>query len=143
MAPSRFSIVVVGSLNLDLLLHVPHLPVAGETQSVTRFYRLPGGKGANQAVAAARLGASTAMLGALGRDDAGRLLLDALHDAGVSTECISRQADALDRHRDHPAYTRRRKQHRDRPGRQRIALRGKHSRAPGPARAGGHGAYAA
>ncbi len=94
MAPSQFSIVVVGSLNLDLLLHVPHLPVAGETQSVTRFYRLPGGKGANQAVAAARLGASTAMLGAIGRDDAGRLLLDALHDGGVDTRHISRQADA-------------------------------------------------
>jgi ribokinase len=64
-------IVVVGSVNADLVIRVPHLPVTGETIAGNDFRTLPGGKGANQAVAAARQGASVYFLGAVGDDDFG------------------------------------------------------------------------
>ncbi len=82
------TILVAGSLNLDQLLHVSRLPVAGETQAASTYTRLPGGKGANQAAAAARLGTCTTMLGCVGEDDAGRMLLAALREAGVETRFI-------------------------------------------------------
>jgi ribokinase len=90
MPPAQPSILVAGSLNLDLLLHVPLLPIPGETRTASSFARLPGGKGGNQAVAAARFGAATTMLGCVGDDDGGSLLLAALRQAGVETRFILR-----------------------------------------------------
>jgi ribokinase len=65
---SRPSIAVVGSVNLDLVAHVAALPRPGETVAAARFERVPGGKGANQAVAAARLGADVTFIGCVGVD---------------------------------------------------------------------------
>jgi ribokinase len=67
-------IVVVGSLNMDLVAVTPRIPVAGETITGSRFFTVPGGKGANQAYAAAKLGGETAMLGRVGEDDFGRAM---------------------------------------------------------------------
>ncbi len=69
---------VVGSLNMDLVVKARRLPQAGETVSGGTFATFPGGKGANQAVAAARLGAGVAMVGRVGADSFGRQLVDAL-----------------------------------------------------------------
>jgi ribokinase len=66
------SVVVVGSVNVDLIVQVPRLPATGETVIGGRFRRSPGGKGANQAVAAARLGARTWFVGLVGDDDLGQ-----------------------------------------------------------------------
>ncbi|MGU7815919.1 ribokinase [Burkholderia sp. AW49-1] len=71
-------IAVVGSINVDLVTHAPRLPVPGETLLGTTFRTVHGGKGANQAVAAARLGASVAMIGCVGDDAFGARLHDAL-----------------------------------------------------------------
>jgi ribokinase len=77
-------IVVVGSLNMDLVAVAPRIPVAGETISGSNFFTLPGGKGANQAYAAAKLGGETAMLGRVGEDDFGRAMRANL--AGVACD---------------------------------------------------------
>jgi ribokinase len=66
----RAKLTVVGSVNLDLVARVERLPRAGETLSASSFERIPGGKGANQAVAAARLGAEVRFVGCVGRDAA-------------------------------------------------------------------------
>ncbi|WP_396330347.1 ribokinase [Burkholderia anthina] len=71
-------IAVVGSVNVDLVTHAPRLPVPGETLLGTMFQTVHGGKGANQAVAAARLGASVAMIGCVGDDAFGTRLHGAL-----------------------------------------------------------------
>ncbi|MEM1252107.1 MAG: ribokinase [Cyanobacteria bacterium P01_H01_bin.21] len=81
-------IIVFGSLNMDLVAQVPTLPQPGETLLGTGFHTVPGGKGANQAVAAARLGLPTAMAGRIGDDSFGRALRDALHGAGVATDLL-------------------------------------------------------
>ena len=83
-----FEIAVVGSLNLDTTLRVPRLPLPGETVLGTGRFSDTGGKGANQAVAAARLGRSVAMVGAVGDDDAGVALLRSLVEAGVDTSAV-------------------------------------------------------
>ncbi|MGE5690840.1 MAG: ribokinase [Pseudomonadota bacterium] len=80
------SICVVGSANLDLVARADRLPRPGETVTGASFARIPGGKGANQAVAAARLGAAVRFVGCVGRDDFGREALDALRAAGVETD---------------------------------------------------------
>ena len=80
MAPR---IAVVGSVNLDLVARVERLPRAGETVSGLAFERVPGGKGANQAVAAARLGADVALHGAVGGDPFADEALAGLREAGV------------------------------------------------------------
>lgn len=72
------AVVVVGSISVDLTVAAAPLPRPGETVTGTRFSTVLGGKGANQAVAAARAGASTTIVGAVGRDPFGRLALDAL-----------------------------------------------------------------
>jgi ribokinase len=82
---SEPAIVVVGSLNLDLVVRVDRLPGPGETVSGGDVFRNPGGKGANQAVAAARLGRAVAMVGRVGDDAAGRELLASLEGDGVDT----------------------------------------------------------
>jgi len=81
-------IVVVGSINLDLVAATERIPVAGETVLGSRFQTFPGGKGANQAVAAARLGADAAMLGKVGNDSFGKQLKAGLEQAGVNTDAI-------------------------------------------------------
>lgn len=83
-------ITVVGSLNMDLVSHVHHLPKAGETISSHDFRLIPGGKGANQAVAAARLGAHVSMIGMVGEDEYGSKLLNSLTEAHVHVEGIKR-----------------------------------------------------
>ena len=75
---SAGGVVVVGSANADLVLRLAELPRPGETRLATDTSRLPGGKGANQAVAAARAGASTTLIAAIGDDADGRLVRDAL-----------------------------------------------------------------
>ena len=78
-------IVVAGSANLDLVVEVETVPVAGETVLGGDLRRIPGGKGANQAVAAARLGRRVTMIGRVGDDDAGSVLRSAMESAGVDT----------------------------------------------------------
>jgi ribokinase len=82
-SPRRPSIAVVGSINLDLVATVERLPRPGETLTDAGLARVPGGKGANQAVAAARLGADVRFVGCVGDDDFGRLARRGLEDAGV------------------------------------------------------------
>ena len=82
-------VVVVGSANVDLVLAVQRIPRPGETLLASDLTRGPGGKGANQAVAAARAGASTAFVASLGADDGGALLRDALEGAGVDLSLVS------------------------------------------------------
>ncbi|MGH3041235.1 MAG: ribokinase [Gaiellaceae bacterium] len=77
------SVCVVGSLNLDLVATVPRLPRPGETLTGAELDRVPGGKGANQAVAAAKLGAEVRFVGAVGSDDFGRRATEQLRDAGA------------------------------------------------------------
>ena len=78
-------IVVVGSANLDLVVEVDQIPAVGETVMGGDLHRIPGGKGANQAVAAARLGRTVAMVGRLGADEGGEILRAALDADGVDT----------------------------------------------------------
>ena len=82
-SPPPAGVVVLGSLNMDLSVTVPRIPRPGETVLGGSVARLPGGKGANQAVAAARLGADVALIGRLGRDDLADTIRAVLADAGV------------------------------------------------------------
>ena len=84
--------VVVGSLNLDYSIGLERMPLPGETVSADSLRLTPGGKGANQAYALGRLGCKTAMIGAVGKDDAGRLLTGNLHSVGVDVSGI-RESD--------------------------------------------------
>ena len=86
-------IVVVGSINMDLVTVAPRFPAPGETLLGERFLTVPGGKGANQAVAAARLGAEVALIGALGDDAFGTQLHDGLRAEGVGTAHVARLSD--------------------------------------------------
>lgn len=81
-------VVVVGSLNMDLVARVVRLPRPGETLVGETFGTVPGGKGANQAVAAARLGASVAMVGCVGDDVYGQELRDALLVEGIDCQAV-------------------------------------------------------
>ncbi len=83
------NVVVLGSANLDIVVPVPHHPAIGETVLGGHHDRIPGGKGANQAVAAARLGARVAMVGRVGSDDAGKTQRRALQDAGVGCKHLA------------------------------------------------------
>ena len=82
-------IVVVGSINLDLVATVERLPEPGETLSGAAFAMHPGGKGANQAVAAARLGHPVSLIGKLGTDSFATQLRDSLDRDGVDTSAIT------------------------------------------------------
>ena len=84
------SVTVLGSLNVDEVASVPRLPAPGETVLATRLLRVPGGKGANQAVAAARAGARVRMVGATGDDIGDPLLRRALGADGVDGTDVRR-----------------------------------------------------
>jgi ribokinase len=82
-------VVVVGSANADLVVAVDRRPGPGETVLGSDTEVLPGGKGANTAVAAAKLGASVSLVAAIGEDMYGRMLLESMRNAGVDTASIS------------------------------------------------------
>jgi ribokinase len=90
---SAGSIVVLGSLNMDLVVALPRLPRPAETVAGERLQTFPGGKGANQAVAAARLGGDVKMVGRVGFDTFGDTLIRALGSDGVDTSRVQRDAD--------------------------------------------------
>jgi ribokinase len=86
MSRSQQKLTVVGSINFDLVARVERLPRPGETVTDAHFARYPGGKGANQAVAAARLGAAVTMVGAVGDDDFATEAVTGLEEAGIELE---------------------------------------------------------
>ena len=88
------NIIVVGSLNADLVVRTPRFPQPGETISGEDLLIIPGGKGANQAVAAARQGASTAMVGRVGNDSFGPELIGNLKQNDVETSHVQTDAQA-------------------------------------------------
>src|SRR5436190_18443346 len=87
-------IVVLGGANYDYLARAPKLPSPGDTVQGDLFEHAPGGKGANQAVAAARLGARVAFIGRIGQDENGERVLAALHREQVDTMHIIRDPNA-------------------------------------------------
>jgi ribokinase len=87
------AVTVVGSLNLDIVVGVDRLPGRGETVVGSTVQNLPGGKGANQAAAAAALGADVAMVGRVGADAAGTTLLADLRERGVDVTAVATSAD--------------------------------------------------
>src|SRR5512144_2614166 len=89
-AHAMSDVVVVGSLNVDLVVRTQRLPAPGETVTRGTFERHGGGKGANQAVAAARLGARVAFVGAVGRDDLGAEAVAELEREGIDCSGVTR-----------------------------------------------------
>ncbi len=87
-------VIVLGSLNMDLIVETARRPAVGETVMGSGFRALPGGKGLNQAVAAARAGARTIMLGRVGDDGFGRALLDLLDRQGIDSTRVDTDRDA-------------------------------------------------
>jgi ribokinase len=87
-------IAVLGSLNSDIVVRVPRLPAPGETVLGKDLLRLSGGKGGNQAVAAARLGAHVEMVARVGQDEAGSALIASLDEAGIDTRLVLRDASS-------------------------------------------------
>jgi ribokinase len=84
-------IAVLGSANMDLVVTVDRAPERGETVAGRTFSTVPGGKGANQALAAARAGGSVIFAGAVGADEFGRQIADLLDDAGIDTAALATQ----------------------------------------------------
>src|SRR5215475_7046046 len=85
---NRKPIVVVGSINIDLVARADHIPLIGETVHSSDFQTHPGGKGANQAVAVARLGYPVRMIGRVGSDSFGKDLRARLLQSGVDASCV-------------------------------------------------------
>ena len=85
-------IYVLGSINADMVAAVPYMPVNGETISATKFYTSPGGKGANQAVAIAKLGGKAKMIGKVGDDAQGKALIENLVVSGVDALDVTMSA---------------------------------------------------
>ncbi len=83
------TVVVFGSINLDLVVEVPHLPIKGETVVGNRFFSAAGGKAANQAVAIAKLGVPVSLVGQIGEDSFGQTLIKSLQTSGVNTSGIT------------------------------------------------------
>ncbi len=90
MTTTTFDVCVLGSANLDLVATVPRLPGPGETVGGTAYHEYPGGKGLNQAVAAARAGARTAFVGAVGNDGAGDALLAVMAADGIDASRVQK-----------------------------------------------------
>jgi len=88
MEANMKKIAVIGSLNMDLVISTPRLPEMGETIIGSGFMTVPGGKGANQAVAAAKLGGNVSMIGCVGDDIFGNRLIDNLKENGVNTAYV-------------------------------------------------------
>jgi ribokinase len=88
------SVVVIGSINLDIVATAARLPVAGETVTDAELGRFPGGKGANQALAARRLGARVSLVGCVGEDAEAELALALLQQGGVDLQHVLRIADS-------------------------------------------------
>jgi ribokinase len=86
-------IIVFGSLNMDMSIGLPHLPEAGETILSDDYKLFPGGKGANQALAAARAGAKVALVGKVGHDNYGKTVTDTLKRDGVMVSGVGRSDD--------------------------------------------------
>ncbi len=86
-------IVVVGSSNTDMVVQTPHLPAPGETVLGGTFFQAPGGKGANQAVAAARSGGSVTFIACVGTDNLGDQALAGFQAEGIDVSCIARIDD--------------------------------------------------
>ncbi len=84
----RPRICVLGSINMDLVVRTPRLPAAGETILGGSFEMFPGGKGANQAVAAARMGAGVSLIGRVGDDEHGRRMLEVLRGDGIDVSRV-------------------------------------------------------
>jgi ribokinase len=91
---ARGQVTVVGSLNMDLVASAPRMPKPGETLAGHAFAQVPGGKGGNQAVAAARLGAKVAMLGCVGADANGAQLREGLLAEGIDCAALETSSDA-------------------------------------------------
>ncbi|MBX3091304.1 MAG: ribokinase [Cryobacterium sp.] len=85
-------IAMVGSANMDVVFSVERIPLPGETLLADSVAKYPGGKGLNQAVAAARAGAPTTLIGALGHDENGNELFATMVDAGINAELVRRVA---------------------------------------------------
>ena len=83
-------IYVLGSINMDMVARVPRMPVGGETLTADKYYVNPGGKGANQAVAIAKLGGKVAMIGKVGSDETGDALKNNLKAMGVDESMVTR-----------------------------------------------------
>ena len=98
MTATPLPVTVLGSINMDIVMQVESLPRPGETTLVSHSAHHPGGKGANQAVAAARMGARVAMLGAVGSDPFGDSMIAVLRAEGIDVSGIAR-------HVDHPTGT--------------------------------------
>ena len=88
-----YDVVVVGKANIDYLVRGPRLPGPGQSVNGDAFQEAVGGKGANQAVAAARLGARVALVARVGRDSRGDVVLARLHDEGVDTRFVTRDPE--------------------------------------------------
>lgn len=84
------SVAILGSINMDIVLSVARLPRPGETISGATLAHFPGGKGANQAIASARLGSPTTLIGAVGKDAFGEMLLAYLRESGVEVAGVAR-----------------------------------------------------
>ena len=87
--PQKTSVVVLGGINMDLVTVAARFPESGETVVGDRFLTYPGGKGANQAVAASRMGAATAMVGRVGNDIFGPQLIQAMAESGVDVSGVA------------------------------------------------------
>ena len=113
-------IVVVGSANVDFVVQTPHIPRPGETMLGRNFVIAIGGKGANQAVGAARLGADVSFVACIGEDVFGDQCLEAYHAEGIHTEFVQPRRSRGDRGSPDLRRRRRRKQHHG-------GLRGQHA----------------
>src|SRR5690625_3538659 len=89
----KAKVCVIGSINMDLTVDTDRVPAKGETVLGNGFAEYPGGKGANQAVAAARLGAEVHMIGAVGTDSFGKTLLEHLRKENIHTDGIAKLED--------------------------------------------------
>ena len=83
------TVIILGSINMDLVVKTPRFPQPGETLAGHTFFTAPGGKGANQAVAVGKLGIQTRMIGRVGRDIFGETLLESLKSSGVDVSGVA------------------------------------------------------
>ena len=92
MKKARPNVVVIGSLNIDYTLRVTRIPAPGETLTARSMFSCLGGKGANQAIAAARAGAKVGLIGCVGEDESGARYIEALKNEGIDTRGIQRSS---------------------------------------------------